>query len=786
MDNMRTLVAFLSALFIFYSIQAQSNFSIQGKVSNQQGEPIQGASVVQLNGVKGAVTDVNGAFTLIVPKSGNYTLAISSIGYAEKLVSATAGSASTGLNIILVPSSQTLDELVVSAEKQDDKLQKIASAITTIPARQIREYRLWDIREISGIVPNLYSANSGDYRNVTSVRGITTTSYEQAVATYIDGVNQFSLDTYIPQLLDVERIEILRGPQGTLYGRNAMGGVINVITKKPTNTTDLFAEATIGNYSQQRYTLALKTPLIKDKLFIGAAGLYEKRKGYYTNEYTGKDFDGQQRFMGNYYLSFVPSVNFSATLNVKHSHNANNGAFPLNADQATALDQPFLLNQNAIATMNDDVLNASLALKYNSGAVRFQSISAWQTNSRIYEAPIDGDFSPLDAIAIINNYGSNFNKVKVFTQEFRFQSRDPEDHNIRWNAGMFFFHQDNPTRQGTYFGKDAPLLGLPDSEFTVISNNLGRNTGASAYGQLQWRVTDKLELIGGVRYDYEQRKLTVSGEYEKAGSSFPTQEDTSGTATFSAVSPKLGMQYQLSAERMVYLTYSRGYRAGGFTSLGSDPSQPPLAPYDPEFSNNIELGWKQSWNNQRYRLNANLFYTFVNNVQTPTLILPDAITVIRNAGKLTSKGVELEFAATPAKGLELVLNGGLTDATYSELTIPKDGQAIDFSGNKQIFTPAYTVLGVAQYTYPVSQKLSLSARLEARFFGKQYFDLANTISQDAYDLLHARIGAKIGKADVYLWARNIANTRFIAYGYDFGGVHLGNPRTIGMTASIRL
>lgn len=783
---MRTLVAFLSVLFLFQSIQAQTDYTIRGKINNQQGTPVPGASVVILNGVKGTVSDSSGTFSLLVPKAGKYTLAVSSIGYAEKLVDATAGTGSSPLDIVLFPSSQTLDELVVSAEKQEEKLQAVASAITTIPARQIRENRLWDIREISGIVPNLYSANSGDYRNVTSVRGIATTSYEQAVATYIDGVSQFSLDTYIPQLLDVERIEILRGPQGTLYGRNAMGGVINVITKKPTNKPELYAEATLGNYHQQRYMLAVKTPLIKDKLYFGASGLFEKRDGYYTNEFTGQDFEAQQRFMGNYYLSYVPTAKFSATLNVKHSNNANDGAFPLNADKGSALDQPFLLNQNAIATMNDNVLNASLVLKYNSGAVRFQSISAWQTNSRIYDKPLDGDFSPLDAIAIVNDYGGNFNKVKVFTQEFRFQSRELTDQKIRWNAGLYFFHQDNPTRQGTYFGKDAPLLGIPDAEFTVISNNLEKNNGASAYGQVNWALTDRLELIGGLRLDYEQRKLTVSGAYEKGGNSFPTQEDTSATADFTALSPKAGLQYTLSPNRMVYLVYSRGYRAGGFTSLGSDPSQPPLAPYDPEYSNNIELGWKQSWSNQRYRLNATLFYTFVNNVQTPTLILPDAITIIRNAGKLNSKGAELEFAATPAKGFELVFNGGFTDASYTELTIPKDGQATDFSGNKQIFTPAYTALGVAQYTYPISSRVNVSARFEARFFGRQYFDLANTISQDAYSLLNARAGVRFGKADLYLWIRNLANTTYIAYGYDFGGVHLGNPRTYGATVSLRL
>ncbi len=783
---MRRLVVLLSVLFACQFIQAQQTFNILGKISNEKGEAIANASITVLNSTRGTVSGTHGNFELKGMDAGIYTLAVSAIGYAQKLMTVQTGASLATIEVKLTPSTLTLDELVVSAEKQDAKLQQVAGSITAIPARQVREYRLWDVKDISGIVPNLNSANSGDYRNVTSIRGIATTSYEQAVATYIDGVNQFSLDTYIPQLLDVERIEVLRGPQGTLYGRNAMGGVINIITRKPTNATEVYAEASFGNYHQQRYLLSAKTPLIKDKLYLGVSGLWDSRNGYYTNEFNGKDFDNQQRFSGNYYLSYTPGARFSATLNVKHQQNANKGAFPLNADKDDALQNPFLLNQNAVATMKDNVLNASLSLKYTATSFRLQSISAWQTNARIYQSPIDGDFSPLDAIAIVNNYGKPFNHVKVFTQEFRLQSRDLVDHQLRWNAGLFFFHQDNPTRQGTYFGQDAGLLGIPDTDFTVINNNLGKNTGAAVYGQLNWPISSKLELIAGLRYDYEQRKLTVSGEYEKSGSSFQTQPDTSASANFGAVSPKAGLQYTIDASKTLYLLYSRGYRVGGFTPLGSDPSQPPLAHYDPEFSNNIELGFKQAWANQKIRLNATLFYTFVNNVQTPTLILPDAVTVIRNAGKLNSKGLELELAATAAKGLELILNGGFTDAKYSELTIPKDGQPVNYAGNKQIFTPAYTTLAVAQYTYPVSQETKLVARMEARLFGKQYFDLANAISQDAYGLLNARAGVSWKKTELFLWARNLTNTTYISYGYDFGGVHLGNPRTYGATISVKL
>ena len=177
--------------------------------------------------------------------------------------------ANESLNIQLTDAGHQLDAVLVTAQKTEELLQKVPFSITAISARQVQQYRLWNNNELTAIVPNLYSSNSGDDRNVTSIRGITTTSYDPAVATYIDGVNQFSLDTYIASLLDVERIEVLRGPQGTLYGRNAMGGVINIITKQPTNATNGFAEINFGNYNQQRYSAGLRTPLVKNKLFIG-------------------------------------------------------------------------------------------------------------------------------------------------------------------------------------------------------------------------------------------------------------------------------------------------------------------------------------------------------------------------------------------------------------------------------------------------------------------------------------------------------------------------------------
>src|ERR1700754_299459 len=154
-------------------------------------------------------------------------------------------------------SASSLNEVLVTAQKREEPLRKVPIAITAFTAVQVHDFRLWNNKDISGIVPGLYAADPGDGRDVISIRGVTTTSYDPAVATYVDGINQFGLDTYIPSLFDVQRIEVLRGPQGTLYGRNAMGGVINIITRQPDNTTRGFAQIDEGNYSQQRYAAGI-------------------------------------------------------------------------------------------------------------------------------------------------------------------------------------------------------------------------------------------------------------------------------------------------------------------------------------------------------------------------------------------------------------------------------------------------------------------------------------------------------------------------------------------------
>jgi len=777
----------LVSLFICFVGYSQSLVAIQGNIKDERSNPVSYASVYLLNSNFFAVSDTSGSFMIKNIPEGNYTLVVSAVGYAtiNEVIQITK-QGQTPFDLRLTDASRQLDEVIVTAEKKEENVQAIPSSISALNAKSINNYRLWNSKDLTAIVPNLYSANPGDGRNVTSIRGITSSSYDPAVTTYIDGVNQFTLDTYIPQLFDVERIEILRGPQGTLYGRNAMGGVINIITKQPTNNISGFLEISAGNYGEQRYTGAIRTPVIKDKLFFGASLLYEGLDGYYTNEYDDSKFDKQHSVGGNYYLKYRVNDRWSATFNVKHLANRNYGSFTLAPDKDAAFADPFKVNQNAVAKLVDNTFNTSLTANYTGQRFNFSTQTSYQSNYRYYATPIDGDFSPADAITIINNYGNKWNNIKVVTEELRFTSPASSASRLKWTAGSYLFYQNVPNKQATHFGKDAALVGSPDSNYAIINTATARSSGVALYAQSEYAIAKKINIIFGVRYDYQHSKEDVLGEYQPDASPVPvfeTQPDTSANVSYSAFSPKLSVSYHPVMGTNLFATYSRGYRTGGLTQLGADPSQPPLYAYKPEYSDNFELGIKNTFLENRARANISFFYTTITDAQVPTLVLPAAITVTKNAGSLTSKGMDAELAATVLKGLEATYNFGYTNAKYTKLKLSQNGSETDLSGNRQIFTPDITSMLALQYNISLieSNKLQLIIRGEWTYLWKQHFDLANSITQSPYNLLNTKLGLKIKHAELYFWERNMANIKYIAYGYDFGAVHLGNPRTFGFT-----
>lgn len=768
----------------------QSN-TVVGRILNHGGEGIPGASVHVLNTNIGTFSDEEGRFNLTL-SPGKYRLHIRAVGFAS-VDRAVEVNGETTVEVTLAESAQQLDDVIVTAQKEEENLQHVPFSTTALSSAEVAQFRLWNTDQITAIIPNLYSANPGDNRNVTSIRGITSTSYDPSVATYIDGVNQFSLDTYIAQLFDVERIEILRGPQGTLYGRNAMGGVINIHTRQPGNQTRGFAEVSIGSYGQQRYGLGLRTPIVPNKLFLGVSGLYDRADGFYTNEFDNSDFDKHHSFTGNYYLSYLASRDWAFTLNVKNHGHRNNGAFPLAGSVEGAFENPFTVNQNARTELVDDVFNTSLVANYAGPSLNFTSQTTYQSNYRIYKDPIDGDFSPIDGITIINDYGRDWNFVKVFTQEFKVTSPAASASPLKWTAGTYLFHQNIPFKQATRFGEDAAFVGADDTNFSIINTSTTKSKGIAFFGQATYAVNDKIEVSAGLRYDHEKKEQQGLAEYQHdpdPNPMFPIIPDTSATASFNAVSPKVSLAYYPTDRSNLYAVYSKGFRAGGLTQLSADPSQAPFFAFKPEYSNNIEVGYKQTSPNRKFQVNAALFYVKVTDAQVPTLILPDAITITRNAGELTSKGFEVELIATPVDGLNLSYSFGYTDATYESLPTVEGGGpglTVDYDGNHQIFTPDLTSMLAVQYGYDLSLSFPLTfvVRGEWAYLGTQYFDLANNIRQAPYNVINARAGFAMDTFEVMFWGRNLGDERYIAYAYDFGATHLGEPRNWGVSVTKR-
>jgi iron complex outermembrane recepter protein len=800
---MKPIFIKLITLTVCFLVSYSSIFSqsISGKVTTKGGEGLSGTNIKILNSNLGTVSDKDGKYQFKKVPSGNVTLEISAVGFSTKTQkNASKSNENQEINIVLTESNAQLEEVVVSAEKIEQNAQKLPLAISTISSKQVADYRLWNIKDLTSIVPNMYTASAGDDKNFISIRGIASSSYDQPVATYVDGVNQFRLDAYIPQLIDIERVEILRGPQGTLYGRNSMGGVINIITKQPTNKTAGFGEVNFGSFGTQRYTAGVRTPLIKDHLYVGASVMYDARDGFYTNIFDNSKFDVHNSFTGNYFLKYVASPKFSAVLNLKHYNRKNKGSFTLAPYAAALVDSvKYKVNYNAVAQDNDNTLNGSAVLNYYGNKVNITSITAYQTNDRFYEGPIDADVQlpyksqglDVNAVEVKNDAGQN--TVSFWTQEVRLNSSANSDSPLKWTLGGFYFTQNDPSSQNLIIGKDGSKFGQPNNAKS-LTNALADNNGIAFFGQATYAINEAFDLTLGLRYDSENQKLTVGSKFQQGTFTATTRSDTTASTSFSAFSPKANLTYKVAENQVAYISYSRGYRAGGFSQIGFDPSDAPLVAFAPEYSNNIEFGWKGTYFDNRLRANFSVFNIQVTDAQTPTLVPELGFrTATRNAGNFSSTGFESEISATIAKGLQIDWNFGMTSATYSKLALPQTvfvaGKSTkvekDFTGNKQILTPSFTSMLAVQYSIAFTKNIQYVARGEMRMLGKQYFDLPNKYSQDDYSLFNVRTGFSTKNYDVMFWGRNLSNTTYIAYAYSFGSATLGNPRTVGLSLSAR-
>jgi len=776
--TMKFKIILISILLMNSFVQAQT---LSGSVNEKNGASIEGATINILNTTKSTIADANGNFSFSLPE-GNYELSVSAVGYATQFKSVklrTKGN--QNLAFILLATSNQLSQVVVTAEKRQQDVQKVPAAISVIDAKQIQDYRIWDITNLTALSPSLFVVEHGNSAssNFFNIRGVMGFSNEQAVATYVDGVYQFDYFSAPVQFNDIQSVEVLRGPQGTLYGRNAFGGVVNITTKQPGNIPSGYAEITLGNYGQQRYTTSLSAPIVKNKLFAGGSFTYNHRGAIYYNEFTQSGFDRREDYSGNFNLRYLPSANWSLALNAKLENDNDRGSFPWVGSYDEALVKPFHVNTNNTNVERRKNYNTSLAANYYGQDFNFTAVSSYIDWHAYYEgAGVDYDFSPLNALSTAPNQ-----RQRIFTQEIRFSSPSKKSSHLKWVVGAYGFTQSTNMNAPTFFGPDYVLFDpASDAPFTSTSISKGRNQGFAFFGQATYSISDKLDFTAGLRYDREQRKLGQRTYYQKDPDPQVTvSPEQEYRASFNAFTPKLVLSYKTAENMMVYGSYARGFRAGGINTNATDPAQ---IPYEPEHSDNFEIGLKNMFFENRLKLNLTAFYLEQHNQQISTAM--DGINaLILNVGEMHNKGIELELTALPVKGLQIDWNASYSHARYKSLLLysADAGAVVNFEGNQPINTPPISSMLAAQYNYDFlhsKAKLGVFARAEYRYLGRYYFDFINGLNQPGYSLWNFKAGITTRRFELNGWMRNAFDEKYIAYG-SFGSFMLGSPRTYGTT-----
>ena len=599
-------------------------------------------------------------------------------------------------------------------------------------------------------------------------------------------------------------MKCLRGPQGTLYGRNTLAGAINVITKQPTNQTKGFASFGYGNLNQIEVNAGISTPIIEDKFFVRLSADSKFRNGYVENTFLKTDNLLEFRqYGGNLRLTYLPSDSLSVSLNSSLSQREIDD-YALVGSLFNGLGEglvdlrnepPYQVSYNVQGVIDTLISNNALKIDYETDSLSIKSITSVQYTDNGIDTG-DFDFSPADISA-----REDLSRVLMtLSEELRVSS---EWNNLRWLVGGFVYNVSQDLNFNYVNGIDnAAFQTDPDTAaqypYTQNDESVQRYTGFSIFGNADYLITDRLRFIGGIRYEIEQNDAEVKRVFTKDGNSnyiYPNLLAIPGefeeTTTFNAISPKVGISYELSDDIMFFGNMSRGYRPGGINPFTADPE---AAIFDPEYSLNYEIGVKSMMLQNRARVNLTGFYISYDDQQLYTVVDPSTFSLGReNLGHSISYGAELETAWALFEGLSAVINVGYLETEITDFKITTPGSQgiveLDNTGNKQGYSPQFNGNIGLFYNKSVTSLLDLKTSIDYQFQTDMYFDPENKLKQEAYGLLNAQVVISTSSADLSIWGQNLTDEVYFSYGYGFGGssyfANYGLPRTFGSKLTVK-
>ncbi|MEM9622326.1 MAG: TonB-dependent receptor [Pseudomonadota bacterium] len=669
-----------------------------------------------------------------------------------------------------------IEELVVTARKREENIQDVGLSVSAMGPSEIADNFARDIRDLVQVSPNLVLDDTAQGPGGVAsayIRGVGVSEVEKnfdpAVGVVVDGVFLGAMSGSITRALDLERVEVLRGPQGTLFGRNTIGGVINLERSKPTGEFGAKFRASVGNYETTKID-ALVNFGVTEQLAIKLTGTFDDQgEGYYDNINTGRD-EGRVEYQS---LGFNALYTVDDTLEFEYTYQRER------TDQDTPpllyVGQPGQLFCDGFGFCAPD-LDTPI------------SGDRWKTAQDLVgpdDATFDADTHILEAHWDINEnwtmdyiFGSWETEETVLTDfdavpSLLFHTSRPAEyeqssHELRFTydgggalsgtVGLYLWESEYEIRLRSFIGFAGP--GVAD-----LPQTSAQETDSQAlFFEADYRLNDALTFTLGGRYTRDEKDTAQSGIVTAVADDDWTE-----------FTPKVGARYQLTDDAMVYLTYSVGYRSGGFNGR-VDSVLTATQPYNQETVDNIELGFKTEWLDRRLRLNGAIFRMDYDDKQEE-LQLPSAtsgtgqVTLVTNASTATMQGIELDALYMPAPGLSIRANLGILDAEYDDFSFTGPAGPVDFSDLEFRRAPEVTASLSGTYEWSVGEGRAW-IHAGVQYLDEYEVDFANKpeLTNDSQNIVNASVNYAIGSFQISAYGHNLTEEDGYGIGFDVAGL----------------
>ena len=653
---------------------------------------------------------------------------------------------------------------VVEFKKSKENL--ATNSVSVVDSGFINRHELQSITELTAVVPNFYMPEYGSKQNTpVYIRGVGAKTKGSAVGFYVDGIPHFENSSFDVDMSNIASVTVFRGPQGTLYGRNAIGGIINVSTVSPLAYQGTQFKLGYGSHNDALFQFSHYNKL-GAKVGYSVAGGYHYNEGFHRNMFTNEYADQLKDAYGRVALVWLLDNKWFLRVNSMLDY-SNQGGYPYGKyNRLTGETEP--VNYNRYSSYRRLLSTSGVNIRYAGENVSFSSQTAFQYIRD--RQGIDQDFTSNDTYFVKNRL-----KQTMLSQEFMLKSNNSSRYQWLWGAFAMTQHINN-TVETQYITKDNAF----PTHYRIPVNAL------AIYHQSTIKLFSGFSFIAGLRWDYENSTLKYLREtYQLSTDGARTEvKNVNSSLHFNQITPKFALQYQDERNNnSYYFSVTRGYKAGGFNQTFQKEEE---TSFGPEYNWNYELGGKVHLLKDKLYAEAALYYIDWRQQQVNQTV-PGVGNVIHNAGHSSSKGFELALNSSPLKNLSIALSYGYTYAKFIEY---QKSATLSYSGNMLPMVPRNTLSCSASYAlYPSStsfiDKIVLTAGLTG--LGKIYWAEDNEVAQNFYALLNAKISITSGIFTWECWGKNITDTHYNTYCFKSSAdyAQIGKPAYFGTSLLVK-